>query len=364
MFAEEDIYFMRKALHIASCAKGTTFPNPAVGAVVVHDDVIVGEGVTSIYGGPHAERNALDEAGSMAAGSTLYVSLEPCNHFGKTPPCTQAIIEAGITRVVIATKDPNPLINGKGMDVLHDHGIAITYGCEEKNACAFYEDFFWSIEKKLPWISLKLAVTLDGRIADHHGESQWISNKIARIHVHELRKNHAAIVVGSTTVQRDDPRLTLRYVRGKTPVRIVFASKTIPDTESYFRRTAQSIRSIIVTDSGEPGTIRVEPDGVEVWSIGEQYKFQSLVLFLHMAYNAGLSSILLEGGQKIASTFLESRLVNKLYLYYGNKIFGAGVDMLHFSKGLCCADAFVLNNHAVQQFEDTIMISGTLCTNL
>jgi diaminohydroxyphosphoribosylaminopyrimidine deaminase/5-amino-6-(5-phosphoribosylamino)uracil reductase len=212
-FSVPDTNFMSEAIALAWSVKGKTFPNPAVGAIVVHRSGIVGTGTTQPWGGAHAERVALNQAGPLARGATLYVTLEPCCHQGRTPPCIDAVIEAGIGRVVVGVGDPNPLVNGKGIARLRTAGIAVDAFLLREEAEAVNEDFFWAITRRRSWITLKLALTLDGRIADSQGFSKWITDSPARAFAHELRRRHAAIAVGRTTLERDDPRLTVRRKR-------------------------------------------------------------------------------------------------------------------------------------------------------
>jgi diaminohydroxyphosphoribosylaminopyrimidine deaminase/5-amino-6-(5-phosphoribosylamino)uracil reductase len=224
-FSDTDELFMRRALALARKAKGGTFPNPAVGAVVVGvGGDIVGEGATGVCGGPHAEKRALKKAGGKALGATMYVTLEPCSHFGRTPPCADDIIKAGIRRVVAAVKDPNPLVCGKGIRKLKAHGIDVSTGLSAREATQINEDFFWAVTQKRPWVSLKLAMTLDGRIADCAGGSKWITSDAARREVQEIRRHHSAVAVGKNTLLCDDPKLTARC-GGKTcyPARVIFA---------------------------------------------------------------------------------------------------------------------------------------------
>lgn len=353
-----DIFYMSEALKIAEKVKGKTFPNPAVGAVIVKDGVIVGSGATAAYGGPHAEIKAIKKAGDSAKNATIYVTLEPCNHYGKTPPCTQSIINARIKRVVIAIKDPNPLVNGKGIRFLKTNGLSVSVGLLKESAQKLNEDFFWSIQHKTPWITVKLAMTIDGRIADSFGNSKWITNKKARIFVHDLRKKHAAIAVGRNTIEKDNPHLTVRHVSGKSPVRIAFASKNSLDHNSFFRKDAHAIRSIIVCKGGDAGKKEVAFDGVWLWHTGKQRNSAHLNYFLKMAYEERLSSIMVEGGQKLATSFIENRLVNRLYIFYGNKFVGNGIKGISFNNGLPIEDGMFLTKFETGIFDDTIMITG------
>jgi diaminohydroxyphosphoribosylaminopyrimidine deaminase / 5-amino-6-(5-phosphoribosylamino)uracil reductase len=354
-----NIRFMEQALSLAWHAKGLTFPNPAVGALVVRKGKIVGSGATAAYGGPHAEKTAIKKAGKLARGATLYVTLEPCGHFGRTPPCTDAIIAAGIKKVVVAARDPNPLVCGKGIRFLKKYGIEVVCGIGENEATSINEDFFWSITHKAPWITLKLAMTLDGRIADDRGDSKWITNNASRVMVHTLRGRHASIAVGMNTLLHDNPHLTVRHgLSAGTPARIVFSSGAKPTAASYFVRHAKQIRSIVVVAQAGKQRIETRSGGVEFWFTGQRDFSKSFRFFLQRAYNEGLTSIFFEGGQRLASFLMEEKLVNRLYLFYGNKIIGNGLGGLLFRRGLPIGKAFRLTSTDVLTFGDDLMITG------
>jgi diaminohydroxyphosphoribosylaminopyrimidine deaminase / 5-amino-6-(5-phosphoribosylamino)uracil reductase len=360
-FNERDLHFMSLAINLAQEAKGTTFPNPAVGAVVVKNGDIAGKGATSYCGGPHAEKNALDAAKAHARGATLYVTLEPCCHFGKTSPCTRAIIEAGIRRVHVSIKDPNPLVQGKGIRTLRKHGIEVITGCREDEAERINEDFFFWITKRRPWVSVKLAMTLDGRIADASGASQWITSKEARNYGHYLRARHAAIGVGRATLEKDDPKLTVRHGKGPNPVRFVFSSKAVVPSGSYFVASAKKVsRSILVVCDGASSSQEKLANGMEIWRTGTTDRNESLHSFLQMAGNEGLSSVLIEGGGALASSFIENRLVNRLYLFYGNKILGGGLPGLAFSRSLALDKSITLDHLETMSLGKDFMVTGLL----
>ena len=360
-FKERDLQFMSLAITLAQEVKGTTFPNPAVGAVIVKNGIIAGKGATSYCGGPHAEINALKAAGGKARGATLYVTLEPCCHFGKTSPCTGALINAGITRVHVSIKDPNPLVNGKGIQALRKHGIEVITGCMEDEAERINEDFFFWITQCLPWVSVKLAMTLDGRIADAAGASQWITSAEARNYGHYLRARHAAIGIGRTTLEKDDPKLTVRLGKGPNPVRFVFSSKASAPSGSYFVAIAKKLsRSILVVAGGASCSREKLKTGVEVWRTGTTDKNKSLRSFLQMAGSEGLSSVLIEGGSKLASSFIENRLVNRLYLFYGNRILGGGLPGLAFSRSLALDKSITLNRLETMSLGKDFMVTGLL----
>jgi diaminohydroxyphosphoribosylaminopyrimidine deaminase/5-amino-6-(5-phosphoribosylamino)uracil reductase len=358
MFEERDSAFMREALALADRVKGTTIPNPAVGAVIVQGDTVVGRGATQPAGGPHAEVVALREAGALARGATAYVTLEPCNHVGLTPPCTAALVEAGVATVFASVKDPNPLVRGKGIRLLRGKGITVHTGLLEKEASRLNEDFFWSITRRRPWLTLKLAFTLDGQIADLNGHSRWITNHASRRFVHDLRRRHAAIAVGGATVVADDPQLTVRHVAGPSPARIVFTSHPARLRRTNIWTTAGRIRSIAVTPGGKAGAKRKLVCGVEQWYTGERDEHRHMLAFLDMAYGEKLSSILIEGGRHLASSFLEHDLVNRLWLFYGNRLIGGGLSGIEFAASLPLPHAIRLDGMEITPFADNICITG------
>jgi diaminohydroxyphosphoribosylaminopyrimidine deaminase/5-amino-6-(5-phosphoribosylamino)uracil reductase len=360
---QKDHDFMAQAVQLAWAAKGKTFPNPAVGAIIVSKGKIVGTGATEKCGGPHAERVALKKAGKKAAGATLYVTLEPCCHFGRTSPCTDAIIRAGIKRVVTAIKDPNPLVNGKGVAKLRAARIRVDTGLLQDEAASVNEDFFWAITKKRAWITLKLASTLDGRIADSGGDSRWITGSEAREFGHELRRTHAAVAIGRATLERDDPRLTprltVRHVSGFSPARIVFTSREKIPVRTYFYKHAKEARSIVVVSGkGRKRIARDSRTGLEYWYTGVKDAREHLLVFTKIAFENDITSVLVEGGQKLASSFLESGLVNRVYLFYGNKILGRGIEGLRFNRGLPINKGISLKKKEILLFPDTVGITG------
>ena len=356
--SEDNIQYMQRAHSLARSAKGKTFPNPAVGAVVVNNGVIVGEGATEVCGGLHAEKNAIIAAGEKAAGATLFVTLEPCCHYGRTPPCTDFIINAGIKKVFVSLKDPNPLVNGKGIRQLRDNGIDVSTGLLSEDAETLNEDFFWAVTRKRAWISLKLALTLDGKIADENGGSKWITSEVSRKRVHELRSFHTAVAVGRRTLELDNPQLTVRHVNGPSPARIVFSPDCNIPEKNYFCEHAKDSRSIVVVRGGAEREI-VTRSGIEFWSTGEKDPESSLNVFLEMAFQQDITSIMVEGGQRLASRFLEFGLVNRVYLFYGNKILGSGKAGFSFLNNLPIDKCFYLEKIRFTPVDDSdFMISG------
>ena len=352
--------FMRRALALADAAKGTTFPNPSVGAVIVKRGAIVGQGATDPCGGPHAEINALRQAGPAARGSTIYITLEPCCHYGRTPPCTDALIKAGIRKAYVAISDANPLVAGKGIRQLNRAGITVDTGLCEQEARRLNEDFFFAIKRRTPWISLKLAMTLDGRIADHSGDSRWITSREARTLVHDLRRRHAGIAIGRATFDKDDPLLTVRHVAGPSPVRFILTSQDDIPARSAIARSAGRVRSVLVVASKRRPGRQVIGSGLEIWRTGAHDRLVSFRRFLKMAFKEGITSIMVEGGAQTASLLLEHGLVNRLYLFYGNSIIGSGLSGMNFSKRLSIARAMSLKNFEIKPIGSNVMVSGLL----
>ena len=350
---------MARALELADKVKGYTVPNPAVGAVIVRNGTIIAEGATSPWGGPHAEKTALKKAGKNTANATLYVTLEPCCHFGKTPPCTDAIISAGIKKVIVAHRDPNPLVAGKGIRKLRNAGITVNAGLLGKAAKQLNEDFCFAITAERAYITLKLAITLDGYIADKNGESKWITSSSLRGIVHELRRKHGAIAVGSGTLLADDPKLTVRTGRKTSPVRIIFGSgKKLPEN-SFFHRNAKTTRSIVVVrKKGRQRIVKNTDTGIEYWFTGISDPVESMRHFAAMAFEEKINSIFVEGGGTVAATLLKAGLVNRLYLFYGNRILGAGVPGIPIKPGLTITEGITLKDRKSICVDDDMYITG------
>ena len=355
----KDEFYMDEALKLGRGVRGRTFPNPAVGAVIVRSGRIVGRGATRETGGPHAERVALEDAGGRARGATMYVTLEPCCHFGRTPPCTDAIVEAGIGRVVAPLRDPAAHASGKGFRRLRKAGIRVDTGVGAVQARREHEAYLWSTTRRRAWVTLKLAVTLDGRIADTRGGSRWITSVGARRMVQELRKSHAAVAVGSGTLIKDNPRLTVRTGSSRcNPARIVFSSSTHIPSGYRLGNVGPGMRTILVVPGGSDRRHAVRSDGIEVWHTGTRDYVGSMHVFLAMARERELPSILVEGGSRIASVLLDNGMVNRLYLFMGNKILGAGTPALEFGKPRKISRALRLRNMEIQPRGSEVMITG------
>ena len=351
---------MREALRIARNAEGRTSPNPLVGAVVVREGKIVAEGWHRLAGTPHAEIHALNMAGELSRGATLYVTLEPCSHFGRTPPCARAIIDAGISRVVAAMTDPNPQVAGRGFEMLRAAGIQVEVGILEDEARRLNEVFIKWVTRKLPFVTLKFACSLDGKIATVAGESQWISGIESRKFTHHLRDINDAILVGVGTVLADNPTLTTRLVVGKNPVRVIVDSNARTPLDSKVV-TDKSARTIIATTSNAPieKISALKNCGVEIITTGDGKRVDLETLMRELA-NRELTSVLVEGGGTIHFSMLAAGLVDKIFAFVAPKIIGGeksltAVEGAGFEK---LSDAALLKNLTTERLGDDILISG------
>jgi diaminohydroxyphosphoribosylaminopyrimidine deaminase/5-amino-6-(5-phosphoribosylamino)uracil reductase len=320
----QDKKFLRMACRLARKAAGRTSPNPQVGAVIVRRGRIIGTGYHRFAGGDHAEIAALKDAGARARGATLYITLEPCSHQGRTPPCTRALIRAGIKEVVCGTKDPNPLVAGRGFRQLRRAGIKVRAGVLKKECRALIEAFAKYISRGVPFVILKLAVTLDGRIAAASGDARWISGDQSRNTVHRLRNEVDAVIVGLGTVKADDPLLTCRIPGGRNPWRVVLDSRlSIPLSAKILRLTDPG-KTIIATgvNAALAKARAVEALGGQVLSLplkGEQVSWGALLKALA---RQGIVSVMIEGGGATAASALEEKVVDKIVFFYAPKILG------------------------------------------
>ena len=369
----DDSYFMAMALGLAENGLGFTSPNPMVGCVVVKDEMVVGKGWHEKAGKPHAEVNAIDDAYGHTQGATLYVTLEPCNHTGRTPPCTEKILAAGVTRVVVAMEDPNPDVKGGGIERLRQAGVEVKTGVLEDRARKLNESFVHYITTKRPFVTVKYASTLDGQIATKTGDSKWVTGEAARGHVHELRHMSDAILVGVKTVIADDPSLTTRRegVPGKDPVRVILDGRlSIPENAKVLRRDSESGTIIF---SGIPGETdgawkekkaRIEKMGVRVVETPLAEGRVDWQQVLHHLGQLGLTSLLIEGGGCVIASALSAKAVDKMVLFYAPKLLG-GNDGLPVCSGAGpahMADAIQLERISLKRFGDDVMIEGYVQT--
>ncbi|MCF8054883.1 MAG: bifunctional diaminohydroxyphosphoribosylaminopyrimidine deaminase/5-amino-6-(5-phosphoribosylamino)uracil reductase RibD [Deltaproteobacteria bacterium] len=323
-----DEKFMERALRLAGRGWWRVSPNPMVGAVIVKEGRIIGEGYHHAYGKEHAEVVALNNATASPAGACLYVTLEPCCHHGKTPPCTSAIIQSGIKRVVIASHDPNPLISGKGISILEAAGIQTTVGVLIEEARRCNASFFKFMEKGLPFVTLKIAQSLDGKIATKSGDSFWITSLASRRHAHRLRSANDAILVGIGTVKSDDPLLTCRLVKGRNPLRVVLDSRlTISEDAKVLKGDAKTLLLVTRQGANEQKMAVLRTCGAEVLELPAVSSGIDLGCLLRELGNRGVSSVLVEGGSSIATSFLQGGFVDKIALFVAPKIIGDGIPI-------------------------------------
>ncbi len=314
--------YIKLALDLAEKGRGYTSPNPMVGAVIVKNGQIVGRGYHKRAGGPHAEVVALAEAREMAKGATLYLNLEPCCHFGRTSPCTDAIISSGISRVVFSLKDPNPLVSGKGALALKRAGIKVKMGILGEEAARLNEAYIKYIRTGLPFVILKTAQSLDGRIATATGDSRWISCPDSREFAHNLRADSDAIAVGAGTVKVDNPRLTVRLVKGENPYRIILSRH--PDFSPKMNLFAHNKDAKTILATSTSSKKKIGSGNLIVWHIRDHNDGLSLTDFLRKAGEFGIQTLLVEGGGRLATSFLKHRLVDRLYLVIAPMIIGRG----------------------------------------
>ncbi|MBN2935224.1 bifunctional diaminohydroxyphosphoribosylaminopyrimidine deaminase/5-amino-6-(5-phosphoribosylamino)uracil reductase RibD [Mogibacterium sp.] len=325
--AEEQ--FMKRAIELAKQGAGWTAPNPLVGAVVVKNGRVIGEGYHRKYGELHAERNALAACSEDPAGATLYVTLEPCCHYGKTPPCTEIIIEKKIAKVVIGSRDPNPKVAGKGARILREHGIEVVEDYMREACDAMNPVFFHYITTKTPYVVLKFAMTLDGKIATRTGASKWITGEAAREHVHRLRGRYAGILAGIGTVLADDPMLNCRIEGAHQPLRIILDSHLRIPMGSRLVRSAKEYPLLIVCNESnrdrEEGASRIqklEEAGAKVWTLPEKNGHPDLNVLMERLGEEKIDSVLIEGGGTVNEAALKAHIVHHVYAYIAPKIFG------------------------------------------
>ncbi|HEX3030816.1 MAG TPA: bifunctional diaminohydroxyphosphoribosylaminopyrimidine deaminase/5-amino-6-(5-phosphoribosylamino)uracil reductase RibD [Bacillota bacterium] len=361
----EDRQYMKQALELAAMARGRTSPNPMVGAVVVKDNNIVGTGYHQKAGTPHAEVHALKAAGKDARGATIYVTLEPCSHHGRTPPCVEAILRAGISRVVAAMTDPNPLVAGRGLEQLRQAGVEVISGVMEAEARQLNEKFLKYITTKRPFVLLKAAMTMDGKIATHTGDSRWVTGEEARGYVHQLRDEYDAIMVGIGTVLADDPALTTRRpgVEGRDPIRIILDSEgRLPLEARVLTQSSDAPTVVAVTDRAPLHKLgQLEAAGARILRIKKDPEGRvDLLDLMDQLGQREISSVMLEGGAVVNSAALAAGIVDKVAMFIAPKIVG-GIDAASPVGGQgveLMNQALELLNPTVRQFGRDILIEG------
>lgn len=316
--------FMLEALRIARNAEGRTSPNPMVGAVIVRDGRIIAEGWHREAGTSHAEIHALGMAGELAKGATLYVTLEPCAHYGRTGPCAKAVVEAGIRRVVIGMKDPNPLVSGRGMEILKEAGVEVICGILEQECRKLNKMFLKWMTTGLPYVALKTAMTLDGKIATFTGKSQWITNEASRRRVHELRDCYDGILAGIGTVLADNPSLTTRLPdgTGKNPVRIIADSMARTPLDANILQDKKAMTLIAVTEQAPKERIEaLQREGAEILLAGKGPRVDFPLLMKQLG-DRDIISVFVEGGGTINFSLLKAHLVDQVYVFIAPKLVG------------------------------------------
>lgn len=325
-FSPDDARFMRRALDLSVLARGMVSPNPMVGAVIVKDGKIIGEGYHRCCGESHAEVDAFNNTSEDTTGATIYVTLEPCSHFGKTPPCAPLIVEKKIRRVVIAHTDPNPLVSGKGIEIIEDAGIKVEVGLLEQEARLINEHFLTYYQLKRPFIISKWAMTLDGRIASMSGESRWISNEKSRLYVHEIRSNVDAVMVGIGTVLQDNPLLNVRLTdyRKRQPKRIIVDGSLRIPRRAACLVNADPGQCIIATSVAAPSEKidQLRQDGHHVIVLPGNRGLLDLRQLMGELYPFKIQSVLCEGGSNLHGSLLETKLVDKVIAFIAPKIVG------------------------------------------
>lgn len=364
--------YMRRAIELAKKGSGHVNPNPLVGAVIVRDGEIIGEGYHECYGQLHAERNAIANAkkrGNSLEGSTIYVTLEPCCHYGKTPPCTEAIIEEKIARVVVGSDDPNPLVSGKGFQMLREKGIEVIPHFLKEECDAMNHVFFHYIRTGTPYVAMKYAMTMDGKIACYTGDSKWVTGEESRAHVQTLRNHYKGIMAGIGTVLADDPMLNCRIEGGRDPIRIIADSHLRIPMDSQLVRTAgqQPLIVACLPDADEEKAAQLQEKGVEVLRIPgvttaditeEQKEVISLPVLMKELGARKIDGILLEGGGQLNESALQAGIVNRIYCYIAPKIFGGAQAKTPVEgQGLTrAADAWQFNRIGMQEFGQDILL--------
>ena len=362
----DDNCFMREAIRLARKGIGKTSPNPIVGVVIVRNGKIVGRGYHKKYGDWHAEINAIKDANGDVKGATAYITLEPCCHYGKTPPCVDTLIKEKIGRVVVGTLDPNPSVNSKGIKTLRSKGIKVDVGILEDECRQLNEHYFKFIKSGIPYVTVKYAQTLDGRIATKTGNSQWISSEALRKYVHRLRAVNDYIMVGVGTVIADDPQLNVRYVKGKNPLRVIVDSKLRIPIESSVLKDKNSHPTTIATTSKAPSrkVTVVKKLGAEVLVVKKDKNGGvNLRDLLRELGKRGITSVMVEGGSEIVTSLLRANLVDKMIILTAPKIMGKGLEAIG-DLGVCkIKDAIKFSSFKTMKKGDDFVFVGTILKN-
>ena len=355
--------YMKIAIELAERGTGFVNPNPLVGAVIVKNGKIIGKGWHRKYGELHAERNAFADCTEDCTGADMYVTLEPCCHHGKTPPCTDIIIEKKIKRVFTGSSDPNPKVAGNGIRILREHGIEVTEGVLKEQCDSLNDIFFHYITTGTPFVTMKYAMTIDGKTACHTGLSKWITGETSRQHVHYERLRHSGIMVGVGTVIADNPMLNCRLDNGRNPVRIVCDTNLRTPLECNIVRTAKEIPTIIATCSDDTEKINLyEKSGCRIMRVKKSGNHVDLNNLMEKIGTEKIDSVLLEGGGELNYSALEAGIVNKIQAYVAPKIFGGKTAQTAVSgAGVDTPDeACIIKRTAIKRIGEDFLIEGWL----
>jgi len=360
-FTDDDRRHMARALELARRGEGRVEPNPMVGCVLVRDGVVVGEGWHQRFGGPHAEVEALNAAGDAARGATVYVTLEPCAHTGKTPPCTQALMRAGARRVIAACRDPDPQVNGRGLSELEAAGVPVAVGLLGDQATDLLAPFTKLVTTRRPWVIAKWAMTLDGKLAARTGDSRWISGEESRARVHALRGRVDAIVIGRGTAEADDPLLTARPPGPRTPVRIVLDSQASLPLTSQLVRTAGEYPVLVAASKRVPAgrCDQLRAAGVEVWQTAARDADHAWFELLDELGRRHMTNILVEGGGSVLGGVLDADSIDEVHAFIATKLVGGRAPGPLTGLGVPrMADAVSLKSFHIEQIGPDIYIHG------
>jgi diaminohydroxyphosphoribosylaminopyrimidine deaminase / 5-amino-6-(5-phosphoribosylamino)uracil reductase len=359
-----DVKYMERALELAKMGSGHTNPNPLVGAVIVKAGRIIGEGYHQCYGSHHAEVNAFINATEDVGGATMYVTLEPCSHYGKTPPCAEAIVKNKIKKVIIGLKDPNPIVSGRGIKILEDNGIEVVTGMLSEEGKKLNEIFLKYITTKMPFCLMKTAMTLDGKIATYTGDSKWVTGELSREYVHQLRHRVAGIMVGMGTILSDNPSLTTRVKDGdeSDPIRIIVDSGGRIPLEANVLNLKSKARTIIGTTekAGKTKIKALEEKGAEIIITPAKNGRVDLMFLMKALGERKIDSVLLEGGSELNYSALEEGIVDKVNVFIAPKILGGNTAKTPVGgEGISnIKDAILLKGIDIKRFGDDIMIEG------
>jgi len=354
-----DESYIKLTLEIAKKGIGSVSPNPLVGAVLVKDGKIIGAGYHQKYGEAHAEVNAINSASESVEGATLFVNLEPCSHFGKTPPCVDALLESKIDKVVIGTLDMNPLVCGSGIQKLKENGIEVKVGILENECIELNKFFFKNVTKKTPYVTLKAAITIDGKIADGSYQSKWISSIASRKQVHKLRAEYDSVLIGANTVNKDDPQLSVRLVEGRNPKRIILDPQLKSCIERKIFHSEKNV--LLITSVEKKDTVKVKTLknlGVNFLFVKtDEMKQFHLKTVLKKMSDQNIASILVEGGAKVYNAFIKENLFDEMQIFIAPKLLGNGIQFLSDFGIKEMSKARKLIIHSFEKYDEDLLLN-------